>query len=157
MGTPYTFDKGMSCNSTSIELLYFADNFCRIALWVLALSHTLLFRPCCAALSMLCSFQILIVLLYCVLLMVLNLSGFFVLPLLAIPSFFRTHFVILTMRDFLGGKVGWGPCWVVLAMSSCFSHAMVFGHSNLVMDYDEACFMHLTPGVVHNFPKAVGV
>ena len=20
------------------------------------------------------------------------------------------------------------------------------------MDYDEACFMHLTPGVVHNFP-----
>ena len=26
-----------------------------------------------------------------------------------------------------------------------------------VMDYDEACFLHLTPGVVHNFPKAVGV
>ena len=26
-----------------------------------------------------------------------------------------------------------------------------------VMDYDEACFMHLTPGVVHNFPKAMGV
>ena len=26
-----------------------------------------------------------------------------------------------------------------------------------VMDYDEACGMHLTPGVVHNFPKAVGV
>ena len=26
-----------------------------------------------------------------------------------------------------------------------------------VMDYDEACFMHLIPGVVHNFPKAVGV
>ena len=26
-----------------------------------------------------------------------------------------------------------------------------------VMDHDEACFMHLTPGVVHNFPKAVGV
>ena len=26
-----------------------------------------------------------------------------------------------------------------------------------VMDYDEVCFMHLTPGVVHNFPKAVGV
>ena len=26
-----------------------------------------------------------------------------------------------------------------------------------VMDCDEACFMHLTPGVVHNFPKAVGV
>ena len=26
-----------------------------------------------------------------------------------------------------------------------------------VMDYDEACFMHLTLGVVHNFPKAVGV
>ena len=23
--------------------------------------------------------------------------------------------------------------------------------------YDEACFMHLTPGAVHNFPKAVGV
>ena len=26
-----------------------------------------------------------------------------------------------------------------------------------VMDYDEACFLHLTPRVVHNFPKAVGV
>ena len=26
-----------------------------------------------------------------------------------------------------------------------------------VMDYDEACFMHLAPGVVHNFPKAVVV
>ena len=28
-----------------------------------------------------------------------------------------------------------------------------------VVGYDEACFMHLTgtPGVVHNFPKAVGV
>ena len=26
-----------------------------------------------------------------------------------------------------------------------------------VIDYDEACIMHLTPGVVHNFPKAVGV
>ena len=26
-----------------------------------------------------------------------------------------------------------------------------------VMDYDEACKMHLTPGVVRNFPKAVGV
>ena len=25
-----------------------------------------------------------------------------------------------------------------------------------VMDCDEAWFMHLTPGVVHNFPKAVG-
>ena len=24
------------------------------------------------------------------------------------------------------------------------------------MDYDEACSMHLTSGVVHNFPKAVG-
>ena len=26
-----------------------------------------------------------------------------------------------------------------------------------VMEYDEARCMHLTPGVVHNFPKAVGV
>ena len=26
-----------------------------------------------------------------------------------------------------------------------------------VTDYDETCFMHLTPGVVYNFPKAVGV
>ena len=25
------------------------------------------------------------------------------------------------------------------------------------MDYDEACIMHLSPGVVHNFPKAVGI
>ena len=33
---------------------------------------------------------------------------------------------------------------------------MAWSHTG-VMDYDEACFMHLTPGVVHNFPKAVGV
>ena len=26
-----------------------------------------------------------------------------------------------------------------------------------VMDYDEACFMQFTPGVVHNFTKSVGV
>ena len=26
-----------------------------------------------------------------------------------------------------------------------------------VMDYDKACLMHLSHGVVHNFPKAVGV
>ena len=34
MGTPYTFDEGMSCHSTRIELFYFDDNFCRIAQWV---------------------------------------------------------------------------------------------------------------------------
>ena len=33
-----------------------------------------------------------------------------------------------------------------------------WSHSHTgVMDYDEVCIMHLTPGVVHNFPKAVGV
>ena len=32
----------------------------------------------------------------------------------------------------------------------------VSSHSRF-MDYDEACIMHLTPGVVHNFPKAVNV
>ena len=26
---------------------------------------------------------------------------------------------------------------------------------NSDISYDEACFMHLTPGVVHNFPKSV--
>ena len=26
-----------------------------------------------------------------------------------------------------------------------------------VMDYDEACFMYLSPGVIQNFPKAMGV
>ena len=26
-----------------------------------------------------------------------------------------------------------------------------------VMDYDEVCIVHLTPGVIHNFPKSVGV
>ena len=34
MGTPYTFDEGMSCHSTIIELFYFDDNFRRIAQWV---------------------------------------------------------------------------------------------------------------------------
>ena len=26
-----------------------------------------------------------------------------------------------------------------------------------VMDYDEACFMHLTPGVVQKLPKGCGI
>ena len=26
-----------------------------------------------------------------------------------------------------------------------------------VINYNEACFVHLTPKVVHKFPKAVGV
>ena len=34
MGTPYTFDEGMSCHLTRIELFYFDDNFRRIAQWV---------------------------------------------------------------------------------------------------------------------------
>ena len=34
MGTPYTFDLGMSCHSTRVELFYFDDNFRRIAQWV---------------------------------------------------------------------------------------------------------------------------
>ena len=35
---------------------------------------------------------------------------------------------------------------------------MILGKSHIgVMDYDEACFMHLTPGAVHKLPKAVGV
>ena len=33
MGTPYTFNLGMSCHSTRIELFYFDDNFRRIAQW----------------------------------------------------------------------------------------------------------------------------
>ena len=33
-----TFDKGMLCHSTKIELFYFDDNFCRKAQWVLAFS-----------------------------------------------------------------------------------------------------------------------
>ena len=33
MGTPYTFDEGMSCHSTRIELFYFDENFRRIAQW----------------------------------------------------------------------------------------------------------------------------
>ena len=35
---------------------------------------------------------------------------------------------------------------------------LILGRSHTgVMDYDEAFFMHLTPGVVHNFPNDVGV
>ena len=41
--------------------------------------------------------------------------------------------------------------------SSRFKINMVGYVLHFGMDYDEACFMHLTPGVVHNFPKAVGV
>ena len=44
-------------------------------------------------------------------------------------------------------------------MFGTFDHLVRFrarSHTG-VMDYDEACFMHRNPGVVHNFPKAVGV
>ena len=40
MGTPYTFDEGMSCHSTRRELFYFDDNFHRIAQWVPPLRNT---------------------------------------------------------------------------------------------------------------------
>ena len=50
------------------------------------------------------------------------------------------------------------PC--ILERTVCFemsgTYLTIRSHTG-VMDYDEACFMHLTPGVVHNFPKAVGV
>ena len=42
------------------------------------------------------------------------------------------------------------------SLSIYYSRFRARSHTG-VMDYDEACFMHLTPGVVHNFPKAVGV
>ena len=61
-------------------------------------------------------------------------------------------------------------CWASLDNFLCsktsFDNSLVNIMRNLVclfmtlpwvMDYDEACFMHLTPGVVHNFSKAVGV
>ena len=28
---------------------------------------------------------------------------------------------------------------------------------DLVLDHDETCFMHFTPGMVHNLPKTVGI
>ena len=34
MGTPYTFDEGIRCNATRIELFYFDENFPRYSLWV---------------------------------------------------------------------------------------------------------------------------
>ena len=39
---------------------------------------------------------------------------------------------------------------------SYVNNAIYQSHTR-VMGYDEACKMHLTPGVVHNFPKTVGV
>ena len=41
-------------------------------------------------------------------------------------------------------------------MCLIISNPYLLNHTG-VMDHDEACFMHLTPGVVHNFPKAEGV
>ena len=46
-----------------------------------------------------------------------------------------------------GGELG-DLCCGICATEEAQSHTGV-------MDYDEACCMHLTPGVVHNFPKAV--
>ena len=45
----------------------------------------------------------------------------------------------------------------VRADQYCVSYRKILYCIFGVMDYDEACFVHLTPGVVHNFPKAVGV
>ena len=41
MGTPYTFDEGMSCHSTRIEWLCFDDNFRRYSLWVRPFKHVI--------------------------------------------------------------------------------------------------------------------
>ena len=41
VGTPYTFDEGMSCHLTKIELFYFDDNFRRIAQWIRPFMQTL--------------------------------------------------------------------------------------------------------------------
>ena len=56
-----------------------------------------------------------------------------------------------------------GPAGCVLSCTKMYRVDLSFDRGNSknshiwVVDYDEACFMHLTPGVVHNFPKAVGV
>ena len=49
--------------------------------------------------------------------------------------------------------------WTYMSSSSHISYVnnAIYQSHTRVMDYDEACKMHLTPGVVHNFPKAVGV
>ena len=52
----------------------------------------------------------------------------------------------LTLHSFFGSNDA----------DQCMFRFRVQSHTR-VMDYDEACFMHLTPGAVHNFPKAVGV
>ena len=71
--------------------------------------------------------------------------------------------------------IHWDPCYTLPPGFHCFEKKSAFiltkaetvdeitkpsthalTHTG-VMDYDEACFMHLTPGVVHNFPKDVGV
>ena len=43
------------------------------------------------------------------------------------------------------------------ACISIKSHSCGIGFNIWVMDYDKACFMHLSSGVVHDFPKAVSV
>ena len=54
------------------------------------------------------------------------------------------------IRTFLNHPAATPETEVFLVWPQAWSHSGV-------MDYDEACFMHLTPGVVHNVPKAVGV
>ena len=57
--------------------------------------------------------------------------------------------------NILGGELAqWESTRPLIQRSSVRFQA--WSHTG-VMGYDEACFMHLTPGVVHNFPKAVGV
>ena len=46
MGTPYTFDEGMSCHSPRIELFYFDDNFRPIAQWVPPLTRSVAWYRC---------------------------------------------------------------------------------------------------------------
>ena len=59
------------------------------------------------------------------------------------------------MLSNLGGELAqWKNTRPIIPMSPVRFRAQT--HTG-VMDYDEACFMHLTPGVVHNFTKSVGV
>ena len=50
-------------------------------------------------------------------------------------------------------RSGSGFLFYIVKIMDCNSANQFSG----VMDYEEACFMHLNPGVVQNFPKTVDV
>ena len=64
---------------------------------------------------------------------------------------------MMFLRGFVSAGTGKGIWFAAIVSVVSIYHIYPTDYNTGDMDYDEACKMQLTPGVVHNFQKAVGV